>query len=161
VPKKGKFTQERVEYNIFLFNEPRKGSKSLKNFKISLSFRFDKLSNLSKSVHTREQKKCFFLLSLKWIFTWFKIINTKKDTHRFFMFSAWNIPIQLGNCIRMSQSMIRRRITVDSQIFFITRYYWSIVFLTFLVNLTVIILKSFPLQRITNLEPFLLILTSC
>jgi hypothetical protein len=52
VPKKAQITQERVEYNVFLFDEPLKGSKSLKIFKISLTFRFDKLSNLSKSVHT-------------------------------------------------------------------------------------------------------------
>jgi hypothetical protein len=52
VPKKTQFTNERVEYNVFLFDEPLKGSKSLKIFKISLTFRFDKLSNLSKSVHT-------------------------------------------------------------------------------------------------------------
>jgi hypothetical protein len=44
VPKKAQFTQERVEYNVFfLFDEPLKGSKSLKIFKISLTFRFDKL----------------------------------------------------------------------------------------------------------------------
>jgi hypothetical protein len=43
VPKKAQFTHERVEYNFFLFDEPRKGSKSLKTFKISLTFRFDKL----------------------------------------------------------------------------------------------------------------------
>jgi hypothetical protein len=48
VPKKGQIAQERVEYNVFLFDEPPKGSKSLKIFKISLTFRFDKLSNLSK-----------------------------------------------------------------------------------------------------------------
>jgi hypothetical protein len=30
VPKKVQFTQERVEYNVFLFNDPFKGSKSLK-----------------------------------------------------------------------------------------------------------------------------------
>jgi hypothetical protein len=39
--KKVQFTQERVEYNFFLFDEPLKGSKSLKTFKISLTFRFD------------------------------------------------------------------------------------------------------------------------
>jgi hypothetical protein len=44
--KKAKITQERVEYNVFLFDEPLKSSKSLKIFKISLTFRFDKLSNL-------------------------------------------------------------------------------------------------------------------
>jgi hypothetical protein len=52
MPKKAQITQERVEYNVFLFDEPPKGSKSLKIFKISLTFRFNKLSNLSKSVHT-------------------------------------------------------------------------------------------------------------
>jgi hypothetical protein len=43
VPKKAQFTHERVEYNVFLFDEPLKGSKSLKTFKISLTYRFDKL----------------------------------------------------------------------------------------------------------------------
>jgi hypothetical protein len=69
MPKKGQFTQERVEYTVFLFDEPLKGSKSLKIFKISLTFRFDKLSNLSKSVQRGENsqiltvsnKKNFFL----------------------------------------------------------------------------------------------------
>jgi hypothetical protein len=78
MPKKGQFTQERVEYKVFLFDKPLKGSKSLKIFKISLTFRFDKLSNLSKSVHTGENsqiltvsnKKLFYytgeyLISLK------------------------------------------------------------------------------------------------
>jgi hypothetical protein len=57
VPKKGQFTQERVEYNVFLFYEPLKGSKSLKIFKISLTFRFDKSRHLSKSVHTGENSQ--------------------------------------------------------------------------------------------------------
>jgi hypothetical protein len=57
VPKKAQITQERVEYNVFLFDEPLKGSKSLKIFKISLTFRFDKLSNLSKCVHTGENSQ--------------------------------------------------------------------------------------------------------
>jgi hypothetical protein len=34
---------KRVEYDVFLFDEPLKGFKSLKIFKISLTFRFDKL----------------------------------------------------------------------------------------------------------------------
>jgi hypothetical protein len=42
-PKKARFTHERIEYNVFLFDEPLKGSKSLKIFKIILTFRFDKL----------------------------------------------------------------------------------------------------------------------
>jgi hypothetical protein len=41
--KKAQFIHERVEYNVFLFDEPLKGSKSLKTFKINLTFRFDKL----------------------------------------------------------------------------------------------------------------------
>jgi hypothetical protein len=41
--KKAQFTHERVEYNVFLFDEALKGFKSLKIFKISLTFRFDKL----------------------------------------------------------------------------------------------------------------------
>jgi hypothetical protein len=57
MPKKAQITQERVEYNVFLFDEPSKGSKSLKIFKISLTFRFDKLSNLSKSFHTGENSQ--------------------------------------------------------------------------------------------------------
>jgi hypothetical protein len=57
VPQKAKITQERVEYNVFLFDEPLKGSKSLKIFKISLTFRFDKLSKFSKSVHTGENSQ--------------------------------------------------------------------------------------------------------
>jgi hypothetical protein len=57
VPNKAQITQGRVEYKMFLFDEPPKGFKSLKIFKISLTFRFDKLSNLSKSVHTGENSQ--------------------------------------------------------------------------------------------------------
>jgi hypothetical protein len=57
VPKKVQFTQERVDYNVFLFDDPLNGSKSLKIFKINLTFRFDKLSNLSKSVHIGENSQ--------------------------------------------------------------------------------------------------------
>jgi hypothetical protein len=42
---------------VFLFNEPPKGSKSLEIYKISLTFCFDKLYNLSKSVHTGENSQ--------------------------------------------------------------------------------------------------------
>jgi hypothetical protein len=42
---------------FFLFDEPLKGSKSLKIFKISLKFRFDKYRYLSKSVHTGENSQ--------------------------------------------------------------------------------------------------------
>jgi hypothetical protein len=69
VPKKAQITQERVEYNVFLFDEPLKGSKSLKIFKISLTLRFDKLSNLSKSVHTGENSQ-ILSVEQKNIFFW-------------------------------------------------------------------------------------------
>jgi hypothetical protein len=45
VPKKAQFTHERVKHNVFLFDEPLKGSKWLKIFKISLTFRFDIYQN--------------------------------------------------------------------------------------------------------------------
>jgi hypothetical protein len=41
--KKAQLTHERIEYNVFLFDEPLKGSKSLKLFKINLTFCFDEL----------------------------------------------------------------------------------------------------------------------
>jgi hypothetical protein len=69
VPKKAQITQERVEYNVFLFDEPLKGSKSLKIFKISLTFRFDKLSNLSKSVHTGENSQILTVSNKKMVFS--------------------------------------------------------------------------------------------
>jgi hypothetical protein len=68
MPKKVQITQERVEYNVFLFDEPPKGSISLKTFKISLTFRFDKLSNLSKSVHTGENSEILTVSNKKILF---------------------------------------------------------------------------------------------
>jgi hypothetical protein len=38
VPKKGKFTQERVEYNVFLFDEPLKAQNRLKSLKLAWRF---------------------------------------------------------------------------------------------------------------------------
>jgi hypothetical protein len=68
VPKKVQFTQERVEYNVFLFDDPLKGSKSLKIFKISLTFPFDKLSHLSKSVHIGENSQILTVSNKKIVF---------------------------------------------------------------------------------------------
>jgi hypothetical protein len=68
MPKKAQITQERVEYNVFLFDESPKGSKSLKIFKISLTFRFDKLSNLSKSVHIGENSQILTVSNKKYNF---------------------------------------------------------------------------------------------
>jgi hypothetical protein len=93
VPKKAQITQERVEYNVFLFDKPPKGSKSLKIFKISLTFRFEKLSNLSKSVHTGENSQ-ILTVEQKIIFLMFPSISnlpivyfvkiTVLMTHNFF-----------------------------------------------------------------------------
>jgi hypothetical protein len=53
---------------FFLFDETLKGSKSLKIFKMSLTFRFDKLSHLSKSVHTGENSQIPTVSNKKYIF---------------------------------------------------------------------------------------------
>jgi hypothetical protein len=39
--KKTQFTQERVEYNFFLLDEPLKGSKSLKTFRLGPHYRLN------------------------------------------------------------------------------------------------------------------------
>jgi hypothetical protein len=49
----GQFTHERVEYNVFLFDEPLKGSKSLEIFKISLTFRLT--SDIYQNSFTQEK----------------------------------------------------------------------------------------------------------
>jgi hypothetical protein len=51
----GFFWHERVEYNVFLFDEPLKDSKSLKIFKISVTFTQEKILKFSVS-----NKKIFF-----------------------------------------------------------------------------------------------------
>jgi hypothetical protein len=78
VPKKAQITQERVEYNVFLFDEPLKGSKLLKIYKISLTFCFDKLSNLSKSVHTGENSQILTVSNKKF--------NLLKDTQPHYIY---------------------------------------------------------------------------
>jgi hypothetical protein len=74
VPKKRKLHKNELNTTFFCSTSPPKGSKWLKIFKISLTFRFDKLSNSSKSVHTGEnsqiltvsnKKKYFDSLALK------------------------------------------------------------------------------------------------
>jgi hypothetical protein len=68
--KKAQFTQERVEYKVVLFDELLKGAKSLKTFKISLTFRFDKLWHLSKSAHTGEISQILTVSNKKIFFCW-------------------------------------------------------------------------------------------
>jgi hypothetical protein len=43
LPKKPNLHKNELNTTFFLFDEPLRGSKSLKIFKISLTFRFDKL----------------------------------------------------------------------------------------------------------------------
>jgi hypothetical protein len=88
MPKKAQITQERVEYNVFLFDEPPKNSKSLKIFKISLTFRFDKLLNLSKSVHTGENSQ---ILS----------VEQKKKKNYSSLFVCTSVP-QKVSCIKIN-----------------------------------------------------------
>jgi hypothetical protein len=69
VPKKRNLHKNELNTTFFCSTSPPKRSKWLKIFKISLTFRFDKLSNSSKSVHTGEnsqiltvsKKKNYFL----------------------------------------------------------------------------------------------------
>jgi hypothetical protein len=82
VLKKAQFTHERVEYNVFLFDEPLKGSKSVKIFKINLTFRFDKLSHLSKSVHIEENSQILTVSNKKHIFAQRAMILTTLDYFR-------------------------------------------------------------------------------
>jgi hypothetical protein len=87
VPKKAQITQERVEYNVFLFGEPPKGSKSLKISKISLTFRFDKLSNLSKSIHTGENSQILTVSNKKHISITTVVLDHGEISH--FRCSIW------------------------------------------------------------------------
>jgi hypothetical protein len=69
MPKKVQFTHERIQFHVFLFDEPFKGSKSFKIFKISLTFCFYKLSHLSKSVHARENSQILTVSNKKQLFS--------------------------------------------------------------------------------------------
>jgi hypothetical protein len=79
MPKKVQFTQERVEYNVFLFDDPVKGSKLLKIFKINLTFRFDKLSHLSKSVHIGENSQILTVLNKNILFQFDSNFRTARN----------------------------------------------------------------------------------
>jgi hypothetical protein len=96
VPKEAKITQERVEYNVFLLDEPLKGSKSLKIFKISLTFRFDKLSNLSKSVHTGENSQILTVSNKNNYLLKFSIVDYSfKDLRPSTVYGLHNLKIYL------------------------------------------------------------------
>jgi hypothetical protein len=98
----GHFTHKRVEYNVFLFDEPLKGFKSLKTFKISLTFRFDKLWHLLKSAHIGENSQILTVSNKKIHFfynrqkTWHLCIVIKLQSFSFllmwknvFFFHTW------------------------------------------------------------------------
>jgi hypothetical protein len=87
VPKKGQFTEERVEYNVFLFEEPLKASKSLKIFKISLTFRFDTGENSQilivsnkKIVYTIRDQSAIFQLAILSLSVWIKSLDINQPT---------------------------------------------------------------------------------
>jgi hypothetical protein len=102
------FTQERVEYNVFLFDEPLKGSKSLKIVKISLTFRFDKLSNLSKSVHTGENSQILTVSNKKNIYlNYLLIINNK---HLFF-----NLSLNRANFEKFKKKIISKTSLLEKE----------------------------------------------
>jgi hypothetical protein len=68
VPKKRKLHKNELNTRFFCSTTPSKGSKWLKIFKFSLTFRFDKLSNLSKSAHTGENSQILTVSNKKIIF---------------------------------------------------------------------------------------------
>jgi hypothetical protein len=65
--KKSNLHKNELNTTFFLFGDPLKGSKSLKIFKINLTFRFDKLSHLSKSVHIGENSQILTVSNKKHI----------------------------------------------------------------------------------------------
>jgi hypothetical protein len=96
--KKIQFTQERVEYNVFLFDETLKGSKSLKIFKISLTFRFDKLSNFSKSVHTGENSQILTVSNKKFFYLfYFYKVRRENSLHTFEALYQGNVTLTFRN----------------------------------------------------------------
>jgi flagellar assembly factor FliW len=103
VPKKAQITQERVEYNVFLFDEPLKGSKSLKIFKISLTFRFDKLSNLSKSVHTGENSQILTVSNKKLLLKNYIVVIDQRSIAKIdcVFFSLWQFITRLDEHIEL------------------------------------------------------------
>jgi hypothetical protein len=73
--KKANLHNNELNTPFFLFDEPLKGSKSLKIFKISLTFRFDKLSNLSKSVQRGENSQILTVSNKKNFFLHFPCVS--------------------------------------------------------------------------------------
>jgi hypothetical protein len=109
VPKKGQFTHERVEYNVFLFDEPLKGSKSLKIFKINLTFRFDKLWHLSKSVHTGKNSQILTVSNKNIIYL---LLNYPSATRRHGNFAGVHtlLRILLSSAVLINKDYIHRHL---------------------------------------------------
>jgi hypothetical protein len=109
VPKKVQFTLERVEYNVFLFDEPLKGSKSLKIFKINLTFRFDKLWHLSKSVHTGKNSQILTVSNKNIIYL---LLNYPSATRRHGNFAGVHtlLRILLSSAVLINKDYIHRHL---------------------------------------------------
>jgi hypothetical protein len=114
MPKKVQFTQERVEYNAILFDDPLKGSKSLKIFKINLTFHFDKLSHLSKSVHIGENSQILTVSNKKNHFFLRRVLDQLfKYNFAFCVFCVFNLQCEKSVFLRRvvhSQSTFQRQL---------------------------------------------------
>jgi hypothetical protein len=83
MPKKPKLHKNELNTTFFCSTSSPKGSKSLKIYKISLTFCFDKLSNLSKSVHTGENSQILTVSNKKVVLRDdVSLINLKKKIKR-------------------------------------------------------------------------------
>jgi hypothetical protein len=77
--KKAKLHKNELNTTFFCSTSPPKGSKSLKIFKIILTFRFDKLSNLSKSVHIGENSQILTVSNKKIVFIEITLLHGYED----------------------------------------------------------------------------------
>jgi hypothetical protein len=112
VPKKAQFT--RVEYNVFLFDEPLKDSKSLKTFKISLTFRFDNQKSKSKSVHIGENSQILTVSNKKQCFLRL-IYHTKNTVTLFLHIKVWLVARVRYELLQMRMLSLMQLIDNDNQ----------------------------------------------
>jgi hypothetical protein len=132
--KKPNWHTNEFEY-VFLFYEPLKGSKSLKIFKINLTFRFDKWWHLSKSVHIGENSQILIVSNKKRIFALLKNWTIGRLRLCRYLFFSWNkqyfrnsiikFPDMVLQTYRTKQSMLR----AEWQCFVLNKNVGSIYFL--------------------------------
>jgi hypothetical protein len=94
VPKKRKLHKNELNTTFFC-SSPPKGSKWLKIFKISLTFRFDKLSNSSKSIHTGENSQILTVSNKKQFLVFIHSILTRS----YWNFSAISFKVRFCGCL--------------------------------------------------------------